>query len=239
MRELSKRLYAIASLIDRGAIVADIGTDHGYLPIYLLEQGICQKAIAMDVRLGPLERARTHIKEHNLSEYIETRLSNGMKELNQGEADTVILAGMGGRLILDILEAKKEEPLLFHAYIIQPQSEVPFVRKCLQERGYEIRAEKMVEEGGKYYPIIKARKGQMDWEREIDFRYGKFLLERKDPVLYMYLQKQRGKVREIERKIKKGAQENKKIKRRLAELLEEKKTIKEALKCYEWEVWDA
>ena len=203
MRELSKRLYAIASLVDRGAIVADIGTDHGYLPIYLLEQGICQKAIAMDIRLGPLERARTHIKEHNLSEYIETRLSNGMKELRENEADTVVLAGMGGRLMLDILEAKKENPLLFYAYIMQPQSEVPLVRKCLQDKGYEIRAEKMVEEGGKYYPIIKARKGQMNWEREIDFQYGKFLLEEKDPVLYTYLQKQREKVREIERKIKK------------------------------------
>ena len=146
MRELSKRLYAIASLVDRGAIVADIGTDHGYLPIYLLEQGICQKAIAMDIRLGPLERARTHIKEHNLSEYIETRLSNGMKELRENEADTVVLAGMGGRLMLDILEAKKENPLLFYAYIMQPQSEVPLVRKCLQDKGYEIRAEKMVEE---------------------------------------------------------------------------------------------
>lgn len=233
MRELSKRLYAIAHLVDRGAIVADIGTDHGYLPIYLLEQGICQKAIAMDVRLGPLERARTHIKEHNLSEYIETRLSNGMEELKQREADTVILAGMGGRLILDILDAKKEPPLLFEAYIIQPQSEVPFVRRSLQERGYEIREEKMVEEGGKYYPIIKARKGQMDWAREIDFQYGKFLLERKDPILYTYLQKQREEVREIERKIKKRAQERERVQRRLFELWEEKKRIKEALDCYE------
>ncbi|RKJ52600.1 SAM-dependent methyltransferase [bacterium 1XD42-8] len=233
MRELSKRLYAIASLVDRGAIVADIGTDHGYLPIYLLEQGICQKAIAMDIRLGPLERARTHIKEHNLSEYIETRLSNGMKELRENEADTVVLAGMGGRLMLDILEAKKENPLLFYAYIMQPQSEVPLVRKCLQDKGYEIRAEKMVEEGGKYYPIIKARKGQMNWEREIDFQYGKFLLEEKDPVLYTYLQKQREKVREIERKIKKRGQGSEEIHRRLLTLWEEKNRIKEALESYE------
>ena len=233
MRELSKRLYAIASLVDRGAIVADIGTDHGYLPIYLLEQGICQKAIAMDIRLGPLERARTHIKEHNLSEYIETRLSNGMKELRENEADTVVLDGMGGRLMLDILEAKKENPLLFYAYIMQPQSEVPLVRKCLQDKGYEIRAEKMVEEGGKYYPIIKARKGQMNWEREIDFQYGKFLLEEKDPVLYTYLQKQREKVREIERKIKKRGQGSEEIHRRLLTLWEEKNRIKEALESYE------
>ncbi|MCI9140109.1 MAG: SAM-dependent methyltransferase [Lachnospiraceae bacterium] len=230
---MSKRLYAIASLVDRGAIVADIGTDHGYLPIYLLEQGICQKAIAMDIRLGPLERARTHIKEHNLSEYIETRLSNGMKELRENEADTVVLAGMGGRLMLDILEAKKENPLLFYAYIMQPQSEVPLVRKCLQDKGYEIRAEKMVEEGGKYYPIIKARKGQMNWEREIDFQYGKFLLEEKDPVLYTYLQKQREKVREIERKIKKRGQGSEEIHRRLLTLWEEKNRIKEALESYE------
>ena len=156
-----------------------------------------------------------------------------MKELRENEADTVVLAGMGGRLMLDILEAKKENPLLFYAYIMQPQSEVPLVRKCLQDKGYEIRAEKMVEEGGKYYPIIKARKGQMNWEREIDFQYGKFLLEEKDPVLYTYLQKQREKVREIERKIKKRGQGSEEIHRRLLTLWEEKNRIKEALESYE------
>ena len=135
--------------------------------------------------------------------------------------------------MLDILEAKKENPLLFYAYIMQPQSEVPLVRKCLQDKGYEIRAEKMVEEGGKYYPIIKARKGQMNWEREIDFQYGKFLLEEKDPVLYTYLQKQREKVREIERKIKKRGQGSEEIHRRLHTLWEEKNRIKEALESYE------
>ena len=91
----------------------------------------------------------------------------------------------------------------------------------------------MVEEGGKYYPIIKARKGQMNWEREIDFQYGKFLLEEKDPVLYTYLQKQREKVREIERKIKKRGQGSEEIHRRLLTLWEEKNRIKEALESYE------
>ena len=94
--ELSRRLYAVASLVTEGASVADIGTDHGYIPIYLVQQGIASKVIALDVNGGPLERARMHIIGNNLKGKIETRLSDGLHAVEPGEVDTIVAAGMGG-----------------------------------------------------------------------------------------------------------------------------------------------
>ena len=92
--ELSKRLYAVAGLVTEGASVADIGTDHGYVPIYLEESGIASKVIALDVNQGPLNRARMHIVGHGLGDRIETRLSDGLAMIRPGEVDTVIASGM-------------------------------------------------------------------------------------------------------------------------------------------------
>ena len=94
--ELSKRLQAVADLVTEGASVADIGTDHGYIPIYLIEHHIAEKVIALDINRGPLERARMHIVGHGLKEKIETRLSDGLEKVLPGEVDTMIAAGMGG-----------------------------------------------------------------------------------------------------------------------------------------------
>ena len=106
--ELSKRLTKVASLVTEGASVADIGTDHGYIPIYLIENQIAARAIALDINKGPLERARMHIVGHGLKGQIETRLSDGLKEVKPGEVDTMIAAGMGGGLVIKIL---REESL--------------------------------------------------------------------------------------------------------------------------------
>ena len=102
--KLSKRLELVASFVPEGSRIADIGTDHGYIPIFLTEKGICQSALAMDVREGPLSRAREHIREKNLEDRIQVRLGDGLKELRPGEADTVVIAGMGGQLVIHILE---------------------------------------------------------------------------------------------------------------------------------------
>ena len=102
--KLSKRLEMIASFVKPGSRLADIGTDHGYIPIALTERGVILSALAMDVRKGPLERAREHIGEAGLAEQIETRLSDGLEKLKAGEADTVVIAGMGGELEIHILE---------------------------------------------------------------------------------------------------------------------------------------
>ena len=100
---LDQRLLTVARLVRQGAYLADIGTDHGYVPIWLVQKGVCPSALAMDVRKGPLERAEEHVEEVGLSGKIELRLSDGLAKLKAGEADTVVIAGMGGPLMERIL----------------------------------------------------------------------------------------------------------------------------------------
>jgi len=133
--ELSKRLQAVADLVSDGLVVADVGTDHGYIPIYMLEIGKCSKALAMDVNHGPLLRAKEHIAEHGLEEMIETRLSDGVKELQVGECDAVVIAGMGGALTIKILEEGKEVFKNLTEFVLQPQSELYKVSEYLFEKG--------------------------------------------------------------------------------------------------------
>jgi len=101
---LSKRLEQVASMVTKGNIIADIGTDHGYVPIYLVEKGICPKAYAMDINQGPIESAIKNIENYGLSEKIQAIKSNGLEKLEPEKADTIIIAGMGGELIVNILE---------------------------------------------------------------------------------------------------------------------------------------
>ena len=132
--ELSKRLYAVAGLVTEGASVADVGTDHGYVPIYLVINNIASKVIAMDINRGPLERARMHIIGHGLKGKIETRLSDGLKEIEPFEVEGMIAAGMGGGLVIKILEDSKEVVETLKFAVLQPQSEISKVRKYLHKQ---------------------------------------------------------------------------------------------------------
>ena len=122
--QLSKRLSAVAEFVTPGGCLVDVGTDHGYVPIALLEQKKISSAIAMDVNRGPLERAREHITQYNMGDYIETRLSDGLHALRAGEGDSLLIAGMGGGLTIRILS--EGEPLLsgFRELILEPQSDI-------------------------------------------------------------------------------------------------------------------
>lgn len=185
--ELSKRLYAVASLVTEGASVADIGTDHGYVPIYLMKNNIASKVIALDINKGPLERARMHIIGHGLKGQIETRLSDGLKNVQPGEVDTMIAAGMGGALVIKILKDSKDVVENLTAFILQPQSEISKVRKYLNTNGFQIIDEDMVEEDGKFYPMMKVVHGETEVYEEYEYIFGKRLLEKKHPVLEKYL----------------------------------------------------
>ena len=158
--QLSQRLSSVASMVTAGNCLADVGTDHGYVPIYLYERQIIPHAIAMDVNKGPLERARVHIAEYGFQNKIETRLSDGLAALKPGEADSVTIAGMGGPLIIRILSAYPEVTASLKELILQPQSEISEVRVWLGEQGYEIVEEHMVFEDGKYYSMFKAVKNE-------------------------------------------------------------------------------
>lgn len=191
--QISKRLEMVASLVTSGLKVADIGTDHGYIPIYLAMEGRVPHGIAMDVNQGPLQKAVENISLYGLSERIETRLSDGLTALIPGEADCIVIAGMGGPLTIRILKEGADCVRASRELILQPQSEIRLVRTFLMEQGWRIIREEIVLEDGKFYPMMKAVPADGPEEIHISpegLRFGPLLLERLDPVLYQYLQKE-------------------------------------------------
>lgn len=223
---LSKRLELVASFVKEGSILADLGTDHGYIPIVLIERGVAGGAVAMDVRAGPLLRAGKHIRMHGLEDRIETRLSDGAMLLKPGEADTVVIAGMGGELVIHILEGGRHLWDSVDQWVLSPQSELWKVRRFLKEQGFMISREAMVEEDGKYYTVMEAARGEMGEMTEAQLCYGKCLIRDKDPVLCDYLRKEEKQMEAIRLQLEasgsKGAGE------RLKELLRELLRLKEA-----------
>ena len=188
--ELSKRLQAVADLVSEGVTVADVGTDHGYIPIYLCKTDRCPKAIAMDVNEGPLLRAKAHIAEYGLQQLIGTRQSDGVQKLTPGEYECVVIAGMGGTLTVRILTEGEAVFRSLKEFVLQPQSELWKVRKYLSENGYVIVQEDMVFEDGKYYPMMKVLNGSSSAYDMVELRYGRELLEQKHPVLKDFLLKE-------------------------------------------------
>ena len=229
--ELSKRLKAVAGLVTEGASVADIGTDHGYVPIWLVQSGRASKVIAMDVNEGPLERARGHIRSKRLEGVIFTRRSDGLQALRAGEADTMIAAGMGGGLVIRILEDSPEIVADMKEFILQPQSEIHKVRKYLNSHGFCSVEERMVEEDGKYYPMMKLVHGEEEPYTEEELYYGRILLRKKDPVLYQLLQKEHTLKKTIADRLADQSGEGAESRRR--ELGEELARIERAIASYE------
>lgn len=168
--ELSNRMKAVAQMVPAGHIAADVGCDHGFVSIYLAQNGICPFVYAADVRPGPLAAAKAHILESGLSDTIMTVLSDGLENVPVGKevraacpgADVMIAAGMGGRLTVRILEGFPEKTQQLSWLILEPQSEVWLVRRWLGDHGFVITEEAMVAEEGKYYPVIKARNGRQE-----------------------------------------------------------------------------
>lgn len=230
--ELSKRLYAVAGLVTEGASVADIGTDHGYVPIWLTERNMVKKAIALDINKGPLERAKRHIAIYGFGGRIETRLSDGLKALNPGEVDTMIAAGMGGALIIKILEEGKHITESLSSFILQPQSEIGKVRRYLNSHGMRIVSEDMVFEDGKYYPMMCAIHGGEEAYENWEYLYGKRLFENKHPVLFEYLRYRKGINEKILERLRKQEASDR-MSERIQEIQAELKNIGKALKCYE------
>lgn len=220
----------MANLVTPGKRLADIGTDHGYVPIWLYEQGRIPSALAMDLREGPLQRAKEHIRMHGLDEKIKTRLSDGLEKLLPGEADSIVIAGMGGMLVVKILTQGQAVLDSVQELILQPQSDLDAVREYLHRTGFVIVQEEMVFEEGKYYPMMKAVHGENTDDRKIWFLYGRLLLENRHPVLESYLQKEYDSCCKLLEKLSKTATEV--ASRRCEELLEKKHLIEEALAFY-------
>lgn len=195
---LSARMQAVADMVTAGGRVCDVGCDHGFISIYLVQEKIAPAVLAMDVRKGPLERAREHVEQAGLGDYIELRLSDGLSSYQPGEARSLILAGMGGPLIWRILSREEAKTRDFSELILQPQSEVAQLRGLLRKAGYVISRENMVREEGKFYPVIKAlpkESAEAPGEaaglpEELADRFGALLLLERHPVLQEYLRQQ-------------------------------------------------
>lgn len=163
---LSKRMEAVVNMVSpQSFTIADVGCDHAYVSIALVQRQLADKVIAMDVRTGPLDIAKRNVNEAGYSKLIDIRLGDGLERLEPGEADTIIIAGMGGLLMKGILERglhilchEKKRPVL----ILQPQSDLKEVRMFLYRHEYHIVCETMLVEDGKYYTVMKAEPVVLD-----------------------------------------------------------------------------
>lgn len=243
MVALSRRMQAVTALADPGKTAADIGCDHGYVGIRLIQEGLFSKVIAMDVRPGPLETARKNVALYRMEDAITLRLSDGLRMLGIGEADCMICAGMGGALICRILENDPEKAKAMKQIILQPQSEISLVRRFLRQHEYAIVKEDMVKEDGKYYPMLRAVWQEETVEpaedrQDIYDAYGKLLLEGRHPVLYEWLLHEQTVTGEILSGLQKAIGEERdaaageRQKLRLAELQEKQQRIEAALSYY-------
>ena len=228
MLQLSDRLQAVASMVTENNRLADVGTDHAYIPIYLCQTGKIPSAVAMDVKKGPLLRAEQNITLYQLENHIQIRLSDGVQKLDAGEVDSVVIAGMGGTLVQKILEDGKKVLQTVKELVLQPQSDIDAVRRYLQENEYCITGEKIICEDGKYYPMMHVIHGHMESWTDIEWKYGAFLLKERNPVLWDFLKKEAQSLTDVIHSLEQVSGER--AKERLSELKHRFKENQEAQK---------
>jgi len=194
---LSDRLETIIDMIPPCQTAADIGTDHGFVPIELVRRGTASRAVASDVRKGPLERARAHIEEAGLSDRIGVRLGSGLSTLSENEADVILIAGMGGLLMIRLLTEGEAVLKSAKTLVLSPHTDVPKVRRFIAGTGFSITDEEMVEEDGKFYTVLKCEKKKMRKMSEKACLFGPVLLEKRPPVFVRYLESEYVKTVEL------------------------------------------
>ena len=227
--KLSPRLKTIADLIPADHRVADVGTDHAYIPVYLREQGHKEHIIASDINQGPLDNAISTIASNQLSGAIETRLGGGLVPYSIGEIDTAIIAGMGGILISQILEASMDVAMELDMLILQPMQAQDELREWLLSHSFSIVDEKLVKEGRKYYEIIVVKKGQMPKQDEIYNELGYLLPVNDDPLFIEFLETKVNKYNMIYKSVKNETSESSVLKK--SECLTKLKQLEEIKQC--------
>ena len=238
---LSERLERVVSFVRPCASAADIGTDHALVPVELVRRGIVKKALAMDVRPGPLSRAKEQISRAGLSDQIEPRLSDGLAALKPQEAETVIIAGMGGELIIRILTVGRHMWDSVAQWVLSPHSEMFKVRGWLLENGFAIEKEDMVCEDGKYYVLMDVKRAEAEAGAETEagegtgaeaglktespardaefvrLLYGDGLIRERNPVLAQYLKEEEQMLMEREASLRQSAKGSLRAAERLKE----------------------
>ena len=173
--DVSKRIYSICEYL-KGSVLADIGTDHCYLPIFAIKSGKIKSAIGVDVNEGPLKAAYENIVRRDLEHKIQLRLGDGFYPIKPGECDTAVVSGMGGMLISNILENGLEIARGLGQLILSPQSDFALLRKSLHRFGFKIYDEGMVKDGAKFYQIILACPGLEPDYSESEYEFGRIML---------------------------------------------------------------
>lgn len=223
---LSPRLIEVAKLVPKSDKILDVGTDHGYIPVYLVENNITKKAIAADINEGPLNSAREYVNKEGHNDNIDIRLGNGLDVVKKDEKiDAAIIAGMGGILIANILKDNKDITKNIDSFILQPMVASEDLRKFLYNNGYNIIDEKLAREEDRYYEIIVAKHSEKKIELdEIYYEIGLKLIENKDPLLENFVLKKINNIKKIMRNIEEnGSMNNKKylqLKRKFDKLKE-------------------
>ena len=172
MIHLSPRLATVARRVPIGARPIDVGTDHAMVPVWLIQSGRCERVLAADIRSGPLESARALLIKTGTADRIRLMQTDGLAGIGPGDGDTVILAGMGGETMTDILSAApwtREEGTLL---ILEPQSKKADLRRFLRDNGYAVQSEQLVRDAGRIYPVLTARSGDSRAYTEAELHLG-------------------------------------------------------------------
>ena len=214
---ISPRLMKIAQLVPKGSRVADIGTDHGFLPIYLLKNSIIDFAVCSDIKKGPLENAGKNIKKYGFEDKTRLCLADGLSGILPNEADTAVIAGMGGEMIAKILQNGIPEGI--DRFFLQPMRNIDVLRKKIHQLGLKITDEFLVREQDKFYIIICAEKRKESAWKEDEYIVSSFL--KKEPLWAEYSAKERVKILKAAAELEKS--ENK----------EKQKEFERLLKLYE------
>lgn len=187
--KLGDRLQALADFVPQGSRVADIGTDHGYLAVELVKSGKADFVVASDKNAGPYEAAVRTVHESGLTDAsISVRLGDSLKSLEPGEVDTVCIAGMGGTLMVEILEGSPEVVEKLETLVLQPQSAAPELRRWIYRKHWHIEDEALALDDGRIYEIIMAKRGRRKMPEQLMLEIGPVLWQKKPPLLRHHIE---------------------------------------------------
>lgn len=226
--QLDSRLQAMANFVAPGSKVADIGTDHAYLPVYLVMNGRSDFVIAGDKNTGPCQAAMRTVHEHEMENKIFVRQGDGLHILEKGEVDTVCVAGMGGALICEILGARPEFLKTVETLILQPMNDAPELRKWLYQHYWHIEDESLALSDGRIYEILMAKRGRRKRPSPLMLAIGPVLWEKKSDLLRHHIEALLFRERRIAAGIEKSERARKS--RKYQETLENIKALEERLK---------
>ncbi|GLY09985.1 tRNA (adenine(22)-N(1))-methyltransferase [Pseudobacillus badius] len=232
INQLSKRLMAVASRIPAGAVIADIGSDHAYLPCYAVQRGVAAQAVAGEVADGPLQAAKQQVQAAGLEEKIAVRKGNGLEVIAAGEVDCVTIAGMGGPLITSILNEGKEKLVGVKRLVLQPNLRADHIRRWLLMNGWQLIDEEIMEEDGKIYEILTAEQGDADKpygkRKEVELLTGPMLLAEKSDVFLKKWRREADQLEVVLENLKK-AEDQQAADQKRQSVLQELQLIKEAI----------